>query len=298
MARRFLVDHSTYSAFLATSLFSASAALASYPVSSTGPVVPANMLNYQYCETILVVPTAPAGKTQPVFNTTGYDSCSNYQNLQAQDIINSYNITYPPGNPYGLPSGATSLQLNWPRNWVYNQAVEGVPPGTTTYLNLFNDNTLWGFVGFNTGTSVGTAYTQSFVVRDATWTYNTNSLVFELLDPTGNLYVMQSYARFIDPSLTYDDLQDVAYMTSVMGLPPGWSYGIKQLTQQFANVSTGNAVIVNDKLGNSYMMVNPSLSSLPVGTPYTVPGPIPIFGVGIAFGFSRRLRARIKKADS
>ncbi|MFM9088730.1 MAG: hypothetical protein ACKOPT_11450, partial [Cyanobium sp.] len=146
MVRRFLVNQSKTVALLATSLISASAASASYPVSSTGPVVPANMLNYQYCETIIEVPTAPAGKTQPVFNTTGYDNCSNYQNLTAQDIINSYNVTFYPGNPYGLPSGATSLQLNWPRNWIYDQAVEGVPPGTTTYLNLFDDSTLWGFV--------------------------------------------------------------------------------------------------------------------------------------------------------
>jgi hypothetical protein len=255
------------------------------------------MLNYQYCETIVEVPAAPSGQTQPVFNTTGYNNCPNYANLQAQDIVNSYNLTYYDGNPYGLPSGATSLKLNWPRNWVYSQAVEAIPPGTTTYLNLFADSTMWGFVGFNTGTSIGTPYTQSFVVRDATWTYNVNSLIFELLDPAGNLYVMQSYARFIDPSLTYDDLQNASFMASVLGLPSGWSYSIKQLTQQFDNVSTGNAIIVNDMLGNSYMMVDPALSSLPVGIPYSVPGPVPIFGVGMALGFSRRLRFRIKKAN-
>jgi len=79
-----------------------------------------------------------------------------------------------------------------------------------------------------------------------------------------------------------------------MNLPTGWSYNVERLLQQFDNISEGNAILVQDDLGNSYMMVDPTLSSLPVTTP--VPGPLPIFGVGMAFDFSRRLRARIKKA--
>jgi len=131
------------------------------------------------------------------------------------------------------------------------------------------------------------------VVRDATWTYSADNLIFQLLDPSDNLYVMQFYARFIDPGLTYENLQDVDYMTSVMGLPTGWSYSSAQLAQQFDNISEGNAVLVQDALGNSYMQVDPTLSKYPV---VTTPGPMPIFGAGMALGFSRRLRARIKKA--
>jgi len=88
-------------------------------------------------------------------------------------------------------------------------------------------------------------------------------------------------------------------MTGQLALPAGWSYSVEQLTQQFDNNSSGNAILVQDDLGNSYMMVDPSLSTLPVTKPYSnvpVPGPIPIFGAGMAFGFFRRLRARIKKA--
>ena len=256
------------------------------------------MFNYQYCEVLLDVPTSASGF--PVFNTTGYNTCPNYSTLTGQAIINSYNATYYPGNPYGLPSGATGFILDWPRNWIYDQAVEGVPPGTTTYLILDVPNsssgvpdTTFGFVGFNSDIS-GLAYIPSNVIRDATWTYFANNLIFQLLDPSGNLYVMQSYARFIDPNLTYENLQDVAYMTSLLDLPTGWSYSTAQLAQQFDNISEGDAILVQDDLGNSYMMVDPTLSSLPVTTP--VPGPLPIFGVGMAFGFSRRLRARIKKA--
>jgi len=297
MVRRFFVARATQLALFAGSLFSASAAMAAYPVSS-GPTYPPDMFNYQYCEVLLDVPTSASGF--PVFNTTGYNTCPNYSTLTGQAIINSYNATYYPGNPYGLPSGATGFILDWPRNWIYDQAVESVPPGTTTYLILDVPNsssgvpdTTFGFVGFNSDIS-GLAYIPSNVIRDATWTYFANNLIFQLLDPSGNLYVMQSYARFIDPNLTYENLQDVAYMTSLLDLPTGWSYSTAQLAQQFDNISEGDAILVQDDLGNSYMMVDPTLSSLPVTTP--VPGPLPIFGIGMAFGFSRRLRARIKKA--
>ena len=284
-------------ALVAASLFSASTAMAAYPVSS-GPVFPLQMRDYQYCETLLQIPTAPTGQNLTVMNTSGYNTCPNWQSLQAQDIINNYNSTYYPGNPYGLPSGATSLIVDWPRNWIFDQVVMNIPTGTTSYLTLLADGTEFGFVGFNSGTQLGTAYTQSYVGRNTTYTYDTNSLIFDLLDPSGNLYVMQSYARFVDPTLTYEDLQNVDYMIPLLNLPTGWSYTVNQLTQQFDNVATGNAVLVQDSLGNSYMMVDPSLSTLPVAKPYSssVPGPIPIIGTGMALGFSRRLRARIKKA--
>jgi len=154
------------------------------------------MFDYQYCEVLLDVPTSASGF--PVFNTTGYDDCPNYSTLTGQAVIASYNATYYPGNPYGLPSGATGFILDWPRNWIYDEAVEGIPPGTSTYLILNVPSssqgvpdTTFGFVGFNPDIS-GLAYIPSSVARDATWTYYANKQIFQLLDPSGNLYVMQS----------------------------------------------------------------------------------------------------------
>lgn len=296
MISRYFVAQATQVALFAGSLFSASAAMATYPI-SPGPTYPSDMYNYQYCEVLLQVSNSLSGL--PIFNTTGYNSCPNYSTLTGQAIINSYNATYYPGNPYGLPSGATDFILDWPRNWIFNQGFSE-PTGTTQYLVLDVPEpnvpvTTFGFAGFNTDIS-GLAYVPSSVTRDATWTYFANNKIFQLLDPSDNLYVMQSYARFIDPDLSYENLQDVAYMTAKLDLPDGWSYSTAQLAQQFDNNSAGNAILLQDVLGNSYMKVDPALSTLPVVTPAEVPGPLPIFGVGMAFGFSRRMRARIKKA--
>jgi hypothetical protein len=220
--------------------------------------------------------------------------------LTEQAILDSYNATYPAGNPYGLPSGANDIILDWPRNWMYNQGFSA-PTGATESL-VFDvpypnvpgaPTTTFGFAAFNAN-ATGLAYIPSNVVRNATWTYYANNQIFQLLDPSGNLYVMQSCARFVDPNLIYENLQNVAYMASELDLPAGWSYSVAQLLQQFDNNSEGNAILVQDALGNSYMQVDPTLSTYPV---VTTPGPIPIFGAGMAFGFSRRLRARIKKAS-
>jgi hypothetical protein len=197
-----------------------------------------------------------------------------------------------------LPSGAYAIILDWPRNWIYNQGVSA-PTGATESLVLDvpypnvpgEPTTTFGFAAFNTDIT-GLAYIPSSAVRDATWTYFANNLIFQLLDPSGNLYVMQSYARFVDPNLTYENLQNVDYMTSELELPAGWRYSVAQLAQQFDNNSEGNAILVQDALGNSYMQVDPALSKYPV---VTTPGPMPIFGAGMALGFSRRMRARIKK---
>ena len=301
MVCRYFVAKATQAALLATTLFSASAALAAYPVSS-GPTPVSNLYNFQYCEVLLDVPASTQGK--PVFNTTGYDDCPNYSTLTAEAIVKAYNDIYIAGNPYNLPAGAVGILKDWPRNWVYDSASEQPVPGTTGYLILDVPgpidsgvpDTTFGFVAFNTNIT-GDAYIPSDVQRNATWTYNAGNLIYQLTDPSGDLYVMQSYARFIDPDLNIDDLQDVAYMTSELDLPAGWSYSVAQLTQEFQNISVGNAYLLQDALGNSYMQVVPGSSSSPVTIPYNVPGPIPIFGVGIAFSFSRRLRARIKSAS-
>ena len=297
MVCRYLVAKATQAALLATTLFSASAALAAvtYPESS-GPTPVSNLYNFQYCEVLLNVPTSTQGR--PVFNTTGYDDCSNYSTLTSAAVVDAYNKAFPVGNSYNLPAGAIipgTIQ-DWPRNWVYNSASEQIVPTTTTYLELdvpnLPDDTILGFVAFNTNIT-GDAYIPSDVQRNATWTYNAGNLVYQLTDPSGNLYVMQSYARFLVPSLTIDDLQDVAYMDTILGLPAGWTYSVKQLAQEWQNISQGNAYLLQDAAGNSYMQYVPGVSQPLVYTP----GPLPILGVGTAFGFSRRLRARIKKTS-
>jgi len=255
--------------------------------------LPTEFRDYQYCEYLVNIPTQPPATDRPIFNTTGWNPC-NGQTLNPTDIVSDYNTQYPAGNPTVLPNGATSVTVNYPRAWVYDDAIQATPD---TNLYLISGGVTAGFGGFNTSPSQG-IYSPGLVGRTTTWIYDANTLIFQLIDPSGNNYVMQSYAQFIDTSLTYADLQDIAYMAPRLDLPTGWTYQVLELAQEFDNIANNDAQVLQDKLGNSYMLANPVDSSQPVGTirASSVPGPLPIFGAGMAFGFSRRLRARIKKA--
>ena len=271
------------------SLLSASSAIAAPTYS-----LPTEFRDYQYCEYLVNIPTQPSATDRPIFNTTGWNPC-NGQTLNPTNIVNDYNTQYPAGNPTVLPNGAASVTVNYPRAWVYDNAIQSTPD---TSLYLISGGVTAGFGGFNTSPSQG-IYSPGIVGRTTTWIYDANTLIFQLIDPDANVYVMQSYAQFIDTSLTYADLQDIDYMVPRLELPTGWTYQVLELSQEFDNIANNDAQVLQDKLGNSYMLANPTDSTLPVGTiraTSSVPGPLPIFGVGMAFGFSRRLRARIKKA--
>ena len=227
-----------------------------------GPPVPPNSRDWPYCEFLIHVPSAPSGQTLPVFNSSGYCASRDWQVLNTNDIIANYNAQYPAGNPTVLSTGGASVIVDWPRAWVFDRGVETTP---NSDLILFSNGLAFGFVGFNTGTPGSSAYTPSSVLRNAVFSYDANDLIYQLTSPSGEVYVMQSYASFVDTSLTYIKLIDKQYMEKKIKLPAGWSYDVKVLTQGFDNVSTGNATIIQDAIGNSYMKVDLALSFPPVG---------------------------------
>ena len=89
--------------------------------------------------------------------------------------------------------------------------------------------------------------------RDTTWTYDAGTLIFELTDPDGHVYVMQSYSQLVDKTLNYRDLPGLARLLT---LPPGWSYSWKKLTHTLNLNSNGLAYVVNDNLFDSYQRMS------------------------------------------
>lgn len=229
-----------------------------------GPPPPPEMRDWPYCEFLIRVPNAPVGQKLPVFNSLGYCASRDWQVLNTNDIVLNYNAQYPAGNQTVLSTGADSLLVNWPRAFVFDHAVENT---SDSDLILFSSGLAFGFVGFNTG-APGKAYTPSNVARTTVWIYEANDLIYQLTSSIGEVYVMQSYAMFVDTSLTYEKLKNKHYMAKRIKLPAGWSYDVKVLTQGFDNNSGGNATVLQDALGNTYMKVVPTVSSPPVGVPF------------------------------
>jgi hypothetical protein len=92
-------------------------------------------------------------------------------------------------------------------------------------------------------------YAPSLVQRDTVWIYHAGQPIFELTDPQGNVYIMQSYAQMADRTLTIAQLPNLA---SKLKLPSGWGYKTETPSSELALASNGTATIVNDDLYNSY----------------------------------------------
>lgn len=77
-------------------------------------------------------------------------------------------------------------------------------------------------------------------------------LVFELIDPDGRRWVMQTWSQTVDPTLSLDDLSGLA---SRLNLSAGWTYEARTLTSPLrVDTTTEAAHVTQDDLANSYSL--------------------------------------------
>lgn len=193
----------------------------------------------RYCE---VIPSVTQGSTvtTSVYNTLGYNACPPVQwAALTEDRVNR-------------EFGSQSAKLNGPRHWVLDgiQASGSSKTGQTfTFggIEMGLRGTLTTPAGQPT---VGDQfYWPNQVQRDTVWIYHAGQPIFELTDPEGNVYIMQSYAQIADRILTIGQLPNLA---SKLKLPPGWGYKTETPSSELAVASNGTATVVNDDLYNSY----------------------------------------------
>jgi hypothetical protein len=206
----------------------------------------ANLRNARYCEIYLINP-APA--LTSIYNTTGLDNCPTQQ----------WNAL----NPTGLAKQyyVAAAYLNGQRFWVLDQTVIANVKGTASFGGI--EARLWASSTVPLPSGPGApfpSYTDQAVSRISQSFYMAGSFIYELIDPRGNTYVMQSYSHIVDKSLTVDDLLSLG---SQLQLPSGWQYQVQVLTGNFANDSVnGVAHVIQDNLQNTYQLSTgvPSIS--------------------------------------
>ena len=229
-------------AFLATATLASTAASAS---AQAQPTSAANqeLRNARYCE---VIPSVQNGSTVTsyIYNTLGFNHCppGKWNKLTEAEVNQEF--------------GSQNAQLNGPRHWVLDHIQSTGSASSTGQTFTFGgietglDGTLTTPAGQPT---VGEqAYTVNQVKRDTIWSYDAGKLIFELTDPDGHVYVMQSYSQLVDKKLHYRDLPRLA---GLLKLPPGWSYTSKRLTHTLNLNSNGLAYIVNDDLFDTYQRI-------------------------------------------
>lgn len=195
----------------------------------------------RYCEVIPVtVDDKGTTLTSWIYNTLGLNECPECEwNALTEEEVNQ-------------EFGSISAKLNGPRHWVINKLV-GTGASTTGNRFTFGgiEMELRGTIESPVGApTVGDAFYQpNQVKRDTIYTYDSGRMVYELTSPTGDVYIMQSYAQIADPTLSVDDLPSLG---SRLALPDQWSYTARKLDEQLLLDSGGLAYVVNDNLYNAY----------------------------------------------
>jgi hypothetical protein len=89
-------------------------------------------------------------------------------------------------------------------------------------------------------------YAPHAVNRRTVFTFNAGSEIYQLVDPTGVQWVMQSWSRQVDPTLGAGDL---AALGARLRPPPGWAYSASTLA---AALDVDTRAVDAAELQNSY----------------------------------------------
>ncbi|MGF3021427.1 hypothetical protein ACQVP2_01180 [Methylobacterium aquaticum] len=197
------------------------------------------LFNRRYCE-IISVTRSGLRAVATVYNTIGFNDCP----AAAWTGIDK--------NAATTQLGADGIDLNGPRYWLIDGiagkgisatgktiAVNGITMAERATLDLSLTQVMGG----------KPLYTPTEVKRDTVFTFRAGKPVFELTDPDGHVYRMQSYSQIVNTTQTLDDL---AGLGTRLKLPRGWTYATHVLSKDEDLVATGVAHVLQDDFLNTY----------------------------------------------
>lgn len=192
----------------------------------------------RYGEVLLVVP-GEAGPQANVYNSYPLNDCPAelWTALDPQALATEH--------------GAAAALLNGPRYWLMN-AIEKSRQGPAIIKTFGGiDMILQATVLLS---SMNPApYVPNQVNRHTVFVYNAGEEVYELQDPKGQRWIMQTWSQVADPELSRADL---AKLGDRLKLPTGWSYHARVLPSELrVDTISSPAHVVQDDLTNSYSLV-------------------------------------------
>lgn len=196
-----------------------------------------HLRNQRYCEIIL----SEKRLNFSVYNTIGLNDCpeSLWKKLTERSIKKE--------------TGAFWVHLNGPRYWVIDgfkntKAVQseqrilgGLAMREAGILHLGLFDLLQG----------SRSYTTKTVDRKTTWVFKANKPIYELINPQGQVFVMQSYSV----QKTHQTEEDLKFLGSKLKLPEGWRFRTGVLARDTDLVAVNNkATVVQDDFLNTYQL--------------------------------------------
>lgn len=189
----------------------------------------------RYCEIIV-------GESKfrlAVYNTIGLNNCPEnvWDKITTKAVKNE--------------TKASFVRLNGPRFWVLDgmtnttlvnpdkKVICGLPLRKAGVLDLTISDIFAGSKPYN----------QHEVARHTTWVYKAGKPVFELIDPKGKVYVMQSYSIENKPQT----IATLSKLGSELKLPQGWQFrsGILKADTELKAIND-KAIVIQDNFLNTY----------------------------------------------
>ena len=100
----------------------------------------------------------------------------------------------------------------------------------------------------------GASYVPFKLVGEAHYIWNSGSLIHRLVSPEGDAYIMFSYTRDVQPTLSRETLSD---LNSMLRLPPGWTFENyfldKNVVVRAGLENENSIVVIFDDLNNNYV---------------------------------------------
>lgn len=204
------------------------------------PVVAANLNDVRglrYCEIIF----SQSKLKFAVYSTINLNDCPEalWKRINAADVkkeIGSF-FVYLNGPRHFVMDGMKDSQLVSP----IKKSFGGLDMREAGIVHL----SLWDLV------MGARPYREHRVDRETTWVYKAGRPVYELIDPKGQVFVMQSYSLEKQP-LTASSL---AGLGAKLTLPTGWTYKVGVLKKTAYLKAIDNiAIVVQDNLLNTYQL--------------------------------------------
>ena len=188
---------------------------------------------------VLLVRMGDAGPEADVYNSFPLNDCPAelWDSLDAEAIAKD--------------NGAVAALLNGPRYWLMS-GIEKHASGPQETKDFGGIDMIHQAV-VQLSSMNPAPYGVNKVDRKVIFTFGAGRPVFELVDPEGQHWVMQTWSQTIDKNLTLDDLPGLA---SRLHLPEGWSYQSRTLSDPLRiDTTTRDAHVTQDDLANSYSLL-------------------------------------------
>jgi hypothetical protein len=191
---------------------------------------------------MLLVKSGDDGLYAEVFNTFTLNDCP-------QDLWDQLDLA-----AIAAAEEALVAVPNGPRYWLVD-SIEKTRPATPD-VHDFGGILMTRAAVVNLGTAGfdPSPYNERRVARTALFSFAAGSMVYELTNPDGAVYVMQSWCTSVEPALTESDLQTLAERIAV---PSGWHYASRRLDEALhVMTATEDAVVLQDEMKNSYCLAH------------------------------------------